>query len=536
VLLSIFLSFQIAIAADVDSELARAKAAGADEAVALLRELRQKNPQNLQVASELAVALYRAGKFDEAAALFQELLPKSAEPAPVYTRLGKCLSKLGKYKEAEAAYRAALEKQADLASARCGLATVLYQQKRLDEGLPIFDQLAQRDDEWGETGLEYAAQIRFEQGHFQEVIDRLSPVLAKKPDAHTLRWLLARSLYNLGRFKEAQEHFALLRENPAHEGLARFYCGGCLEGLGRCWEAEQEYRGISQGSSAYARAARLAADQLCGRPFRFALDVAGGYDTSITVPDNRILVVGGQGYFSQVFGAAEGRVYRREEFSLWLGGEIFGLQYPDFHKADFQQESGRITFQLPKVGPFEIGIKEQFEASQLGYDPYRHTHRQLLTATWHDAAQRLCFGLGSSESQYSGRYQAVSGLETTAFADYTRLLPFWSHEFRLRGSYDPRMSDGDTYDRIMWHIRGTYRAKVYEDLWIQTEGGYRFEDYHHDIVRPTIRRLHAEARLEYPVQKHLSVNAGWRYERQESELVVQNYRRHIISAGMTLSW
>lgn len=527
------------------TELSSARAAKGTAAADMYRALAAKYPQEVVVWFELGDALYDTNAWQDALQAYEKAAQLGWKPARVNTRIGKCLQKLKRPPEAEAAFRRALEADPQVVAAQFGLAAALFSQdNKAAAAVPLFEELVKRQDEWGDVSREYLAQAYFDIGRYDAALTHVDALLAKAPQDATFRWLAARTLFKLRRYEDALLRFQqVAQSDPKRAEAARYYVAACMEGLGRKREAEEAYGALAKGASVWSEAARSGAGRLAGAAFRFTLDYAAGYDSNV-VRNNPDATPGGQkDAFNQVFADVNGRVLRTHDLNIWLGAEHFGLHYPKLHDNDYTQDTAKIAFNVPDVGPFGVvAVRYELNYSSLAYDSFRREHRVEASALYRTSTDRLDVGLAYGDNKYFGEYSGVSGPEANAWLDYRHQLPAWDHELRLRLRTELRFSNDEGERRVVEYARLQYRSRITRVLYGQVELGYRRGDYTQSRIstvdftepRRVDSRWSGEVQFDWQVHRHVFVNWGYVFEKQKSTRDLEQYKRHQGTIGFTV--
>ncbi|CAB3759876.1 tetratricopeptide repeat protein [Paraburkholderia humisilvae] len=117
-----------------------------DEAEVSLRHALTLAPHTPEIHTSLASTLIESDRYlDAEAACRTALAFRDDDPNALHT-LGIALNRQGRTGEAEAAYRRALDIQPDHAAARFGLAALLLQAQRYEEGWPLYEARHERGD------------------------------------------------------------------------------------------------------------------------------------------------------------------------------------------------------------------------------------------------------------------------------------------------------------------------------------------------------------------------------------------------------
>lgn len=525
-----------------DTDWKKAAQASIDGAQIILKALAEKYPKSGWPAFELGERLYEARDYAGALQAYEAAEVRGFDLQSIRGRKAKTLAKLKRYTEAEALYRSALDADPAAFAARFGLGSSLYSQGKSAEALPYFEALAKREDEWGAYAREFLAACLYDTGKFGRAALLLQALVGKNAADHASRWMLAKSLYKLKRYAEALEECRRVAAADASRfEAARYYEGACLEALGRLGEAEKVYASLSKGRSEWAREARKSEQSLAGRPVRAYLDYIGGYDMGIVQAGDDNVVTGGKDFFSQVYAMVEGRVLRREKFQLWLGAEHFGIHYAELGENDYFQDAATATAVVPRVGPFaELKLKYSLMYAQLDYQPYEQQHAADLSALYARGATRLRYGLVYEQNRFFRESGGLAGPVGRFYVDYKRRLPEWDHELRLRANVDYRWTDALASERLTQRVRLMYYAHVWQRLYASLEGTWRRDDFPESrsafVPKRIDHRLSGEVRFEYQIWKHAAINWGYLYEAQDSTRVDQEYGRHQVDAGFSLSF
>lgn len=525
-----------------DAALEAARSALGPQAISHYRELLKKYPEVPALQSEAADVFYEEKLFSEALVLYERAVSQNWKPARTFVRIGKCHEKLKQPAEAEAVFRKALSFDAASVAAQFGLATALFNQNRSSQALPIFETLTQRNDEWGSYAREFLAHCRFDTGDYDGAVAIVRLLLAQNPSDRALRWLLARSLYKGRRYKEALDLFeTVAREEPARAVAANYYAAVCLENLGEKQAAEKRYESLRDEAGEWGREARASAGRIAGKTWNFLLDYSGGYDTNVLQAGVDERGTGEKDAYNQTYALIEGRLARSGGMSFWLGAEHFSLLYPELHENDYIQHAGKATLYLPGAGPVtRFALEYQFRFAELDYHSYRQEQRGSLTLIRETKSDRLRVLFGGADNTYFGDASNLSGPDALFTVDYTRRLPAWDHQVRLRFFNEYRWTDDETLERLSQRVRLQYRAQVWSIVSGQIEGSVRRDDFPESdgagSARRTDLRLTGEVQFDAQVKRNLSINWGYLYESQSSSRQPQEYKRHQLYAGFTVSF
>ncbi len=528
------------------AELREAQAANGPQALSLYEALLKKYPNSNLLYFEYGNAYYQEQQYALALKAYERARALGTKSAALLSRMGKCHAKVKQYPQAESAYRQALALEPENHVAQFGLGSTLYSQDKSAEALACFEKLVTRNDDWGTYAKEYLALCCHDLKQYDRAIGLLKELIEKAPKDSGLHWTLAKSLYKAKRYEEALPHLEQAAvQNAEIAEAAEYYRANALFSLGRIKQAEQAYQKLATGNSEWAKAAREIKENISGKPYRIYLDYLGGYDTGLVQSGDDSVSIGEKDFFNQIYMLVEGRVYRGEHMNMWLGGEHFGLHYPDLHDNDYFENSAKAAFNFPNVGPFsEVSLKYHFKYAQLDYQPYLREHEVQIQATYKDSLSRLRAGIHYGENDYFRTSEGLTGPDARFFFDYRRRLPLWDHQLRLRGNVDYRWSELESSERFTQRFRVRYEATLWKELSAFVEATYRRDDYPESqsgahgvkLRHRTDQRLKGEVRFEYQLHRHLSMNWGYQYESQDSRREDQEYGRHQFDAGFTVSF
>jgi len=525
-----------------DPRLAQARKTAPAEALPLFRELTKSYPQAPAAWFELGDALFAVKQFAEALECYAKARTLGAPSAALWVRSGKTLLRMERFPDAEAAFQEALKLEPTSLGAHSGLGTSLFKQQKLDAALVEFEALATRNDEWGGAALEYLGLLYTETKQPGKAVKVLAELLTKQPKDLYYRWLYARALYKAKRYADALPEFRrVAQESPERAEAARYYQAACLEGLGHAEEARQLYRESAKGSSEWAESARQVLRDAEGQPYRIYVDSLIGYDTAIVQPGDNDTFVGGKDFYEQTFADFSGRIVNQDKFNWWLGVEHFNLTYKKLNNNDYYQDTAKSTFNVSNAGPFyNVAFEYRLSYAQFDYQAYEQVHEGEVCASWKHGPNRVNFGIEVGAHHYFRDSEGLTGMQATLFVDYRRELPGWDHELRVRANLDQRWTEDPTVERQSERLRLQYRSKICGKLYGQVEFSARYDDYmrSHGFGDPrrVDRRYSVEPRLEYQLQKHLFLNAGYLYEWQDSSRQNQEYRRHQVDLGLSISF
>jgi tetratricopeptide (TPR) repeat protein len=527
-----------------DPDTIAARAASGAPAVEAYQKLAARYPQVGQIQAELGEVLFDAKQYAEAAQAYTRAEQLGWKPDVVHVRIAKCYDRLHRHTDAEAEYRKALTAAPDSVAAQFGLAAALFNEEKSAAAIPYLEKLVSRKDDWGAFAQEYLAQAYFDVKNFDASMKLARKLAADNPSDLRYSWLLARNLYKTRHFEEA---LALFRKHeatdPKRAQVAKYYAAVCLENLGRTREAETEYSAAARTdhSSEFGREASVAERRLAGNPYRFVLDYLGGYDTGVILNDANGTPTKKKDGFNQTFLDVEGRVAHTKSLDLWLGAEHYSLLYPKLHDNNYVSNAAKTVLEVPEVGPFKrVIVQYALRYSELDDRAYRYEHRMDAAALYQGSSERIYFGISLATSKFFHDSEDLNGPDGTVFVDYSHRLPGHDHEFRAHADTTYRWSETPDSERLTERFRLQYRSHVVSVIYGSISGTYRRDEFPRSetalLEKRIDNRLDGELSFDAQVRKHLFINWGYLYESQQSTRKVQEYSRHQIGAGFTLTF
>jgi len=130
-----------------------ARAATADEQLALWRALVAESPDDSEAGFNLGNAARSRSNFAEAAAHYESALASTPGHSGLINNLGLVLESLGRLEDAEARFRDALAYVPDGLQPLANLAQNLFQQKRYGDALEYFERLVARHPKIGQASI-----------------------------------------------------------------------------------------------------------------------------------------------------------------------------------------------------------------------------------------------------------------------------------------------------------------------------------------------------------------------------------------------
>jgi Flp pilus assembly protein TadD len=151
------------------------------EAVQVLTEARQMNPEDEDVRYDLGLALTRLGKFEEAIQQYNEALRIMPNYVEAHNNLGNLLMRTGKIDEAIPHFETALAILPDYASAHNNLGTALQRLGRTNDAFFHFKQAVKIKPEYWEAHFNVATSS-LSAGLLSDARSELETVLRLQPD------------------------------------------------------------------------------------------------------------------------------------------------------------------------------------------------------------------------------------------------------------------------------------------------------------------------------------------------------------------
>jgi tetratricopeptide (TPR) repeat protein len=111
-----------------------------DEAIKLLEEARNLDPETINVSYELAIAYYTRNDYEKAKTLLESLLTRKDVFGTIYQVLGNCYDKLGKPDKAIEIYENGLKKFPNTAELYLELGTMHLAKKEYDKALGQYEK------------------------------------------------------------------------------------------------------------------------------------------------------------------------------------------------------------------------------------------------------------------------------------------------------------------------------------------------------------------------------------------------------------
>ena len=160
------------------------------EAVQVLTEAVQLNPDDEDVRYDLGLAFTRLSKLDEAIQQYREALRIFPNYAEAHNNLGNVLMRTGRTEEAIAQFEASVKIMPDYASAHNNLGTALQKAGRSSEALQHFQKAVKLNPDYWEAHFNVGSSCLHE-GKLTEARGEFETVLRLKPDFEPARAALA---------------------------------------------------------------------------------------------------------------------------------------------------------------------------------------------------------------------------------------------------------------------------------------------------------------------------------------------------------
>lgn len=205
-----------------------------------LKPLYDAQPGNAELGYLLAKCYVWSGQQTEAMALFHSLLERDPNAAPVHMLMGEALDADLRTDEATAEFEAAAKAAPSQPDVHFGLGYLYWKQRRYDDaGREFREEITHNAD--NAQSLAYLGDVLMRQGRKQEAIETLKKATALRADLHVAHMDLGILYCDEKQYDLAIAQFrAAARDDPtafdAHYRLARLYSE-----LGRTKEADAEF-------------------------------------------------------------------------------------------------------------------------------------------------------------------------------------------------------------------------------------------------------------------------------------------------------
>ena len=165
-----------------------------------------------------AVALHQSGDTLGAIQYYEAVLAKQPDRVEVLSNLGAAFMKLGRFEDAIAQYRKALAVRPDIVGVRLNLGLAYYKADRLDEAAPEFQAVLESDPKHKAATL-LLADCRLRTGEWQQVVDLLTPLEAELGDDRLFAYLFGTALLETNQLERGQQVIdRLFRAGESAEG------------------------------------------------------------------------------------------------------------------------------------------------------------------------------------------------------------------------------------------------------------------------------------------------------------------------------
>jgi Tfp pilus assembly protein PilF len=160
------------------------------EAVQLLTEASQMNPQDEDVHYDLGLALARLGKVEEAIQQYEKALTIFPDYVEAHNNLGNLLMRNGQMDEAIQHFETAIKIMPDYASAHSNLGTALQRTGHTNDALLQFQEAVKIKPDYWEAHFN-VGESSLQAGRLEEAQTELETVLRLHPDFQPARAALA---------------------------------------------------------------------------------------------------------------------------------------------------------------------------------------------------------------------------------------------------------------------------------------------------------------------------------------------------------
>jgi Tfp pilus assembly protein PilF len=161
-----------------------------EEALQVLNEALQMNPEDEDVHYNLGLAYTRLGKYEEAVKQYEEALRIFPDYVEAHNNLGNLFMRLGKTEPAIAQFELAVKIMPDYASAHNNLGSALGKAGRTNDALAHFQQAARINPDYWEAHFNVGTSC-LRQGRLDEARTEFETVLRLRPDFSPAKAALA---------------------------------------------------------------------------------------------------------------------------------------------------------------------------------------------------------------------------------------------------------------------------------------------------------------------------------------------------------
>lgn len=175
-------------------------------AVAEFRKALELNPASVDLRLEFAETLLQAGENSRAVEVCEEALRMRPSDATLHTRVAELILQAGEIARAVELCRTAIEVAPDSVDARLLLGRIFYSSREQsgmrDKALAEFEA-ALRIDPYNQEAMQYAADLHFQSGRYQEAADLFARLRQSSPGSIKGYYFEAQALVELNRIDAA---------------------------------------------------------------------------------------------------------------------------------------------------------------------------------------------------------------------------------------------------------------------------------------------------------------------------------------------
>ena len=174
-----------------------------DEAVGLLRDALDRDPNSAEAHRNLANALLALNRLDQAVLGYENALAIDPDDAEASFGLASALHALGRHQQTITRYERAIAIDPDYAEAHYGLATALQALNRHQEAVPFYENALEIDADYAEANYGLATVLQVLNRH-EEAIRFYGRTLVLTPDNGAAYHSYGVALEEIGRLQEAR--------------------------------------------------------------------------------------------------------------------------------------------------------------------------------------------------------------------------------------------------------------------------------------------------------------------------------------------
>lgn len=222
-----------------------------------------KKPESLSTQEQVgkAQSFFRAGRVGEALEILEEVREREPDNAQVHHVYGKLCFQAGRYREAEEAFLVALELDSYLTDARNFLGAVYAELGRGDEAEEQY-RIALRDPAYPTPELVYLnlGLLYAGRGEDERAVEQLRRAVEISPKFYKGHYELASVLDRLGQMREAVSEYEVAEPAYRQSGEYHYRLGMAYFKTGDSWNARESLQraiAVAPGSTSAARAAEL---------------------------------------------------------------------------------------------------------------------------------------------------------------------------------------------------------------------------------------------------------------------------------------